>query len=279
MMRRRWIATLPIAAAGGVLALWAARVRQEHALESLWNTLQAPGSAAETFDPAMVDGLPEPAQRYLRHAIAPGTPLARSVTITMHGTLRLSPGGEALPMRAEQVLAPPAGFIWRARVGRGLMRFRGFDRYGNAQGGMRWWMLGLVPIVRAGGADVTRSAAGRLGGEAVLVPGALLPGRGAVWEAVDDSTARVRLVVDGEPVTTTLRIDADGRLRHASLMRWRDDAGGGGAPGFVRFDVELSGERTFGGYTVPAHLRAGWRLGEPDEFPFYDVTVDTAEYR
>jgi hypothetical protein len=143
---------------------------------------------------------------------------------------------------------------------------------------MRWWVLGLVPIVRAGGKDVTRSAAGRLGGEAVLVPSALLPGRGAAWEAVDDGTARVRLTVGGEPVTATLRIDAQGRLRHASLMRWRDDAGSG-RPGYVRFDVELSGDRTFGGYTVPTHLRAGWRLGEPDEFPFFDATLDSAAYR
>ncbi len=276
-MRKRWLSLIPLAAAGGALALWAARARQEHAIDALWRELRAP-AGSEGFDPGMVDGLPAPAQRYLRRAIAPGTPLARSVRLTMHGTLRLRPGGEALPMRAEQVLSPPAGFIWRARVGRGALRFRGFDRYGHAQGRMRWWLLGLVPIVRAGGPDVTRSAAGRLGGEAVCVPAALLPARGAAWEAVDDGTARVRLVVDGEPVTTTLRIGADGRLRHASLMRWRDNAGGG-APGYVRFDVELSGERTFGGYTVPARMRAGWRLGEADAFPFFDATVDTAEYR
>jgi hypothetical protein len=276
-MRRRWLSVIPLAAAGGVLALWTARTRQEQAVDALWRELQAPG-AGEVFDAAMVDGLPPPAQRYLRHAIAPGTPLARSVRLTMHGTLRLQPGGDALPMRAEQVLAPPAGFIWRARVGRGALRFRGFDRYGHGQGRMRWWMWGLAPIVRAGGVDVTRSAAGRLGGEAIFVPAALLPARGAAWEAVDDSTARVRLTVDGEPVTTTLRIGADGRLRHASLMRWRDDAGGG-APGYVRFDVELSGERTFGGYTVPARMHVGWRLGEADAFPFFDATVDSAEYR
>jgi hypothetical protein len=276
-MRRRWLSVLPLAAAGGVLGLWAARARQEQALEPMWRELQAPGADA-AFDPAMADGVPEPARRYLLHAIAPGTPLARSVRLTMHGTLRLSPGGEALPMRAEQVLAPPSGFIWRARVGRGLMRFRGFDRYVHARGAMRWWLLGLIPIVRADGAGVTRSAAGRLAGEAVIVPGALLPRYGAAWEAVDDTTARVRLTVDGEPVTTTLRIDRQGRLRHASLMRWREDAGGGAA-GYARFDVELGGERTFGGYTIPAHLRAGWRLGEPDEFPFFEATLDSAEYR
>lgn len=273
MIRRGWRTLLPVAAVGGVLGLWAARVRQEQALEPLWRELQAPG-AAETFDPAMVKGLPAPAQRYLRRAIAPGTPLARSARLTMHGTLRLSPGGDALPMRAEQVLAPPAGFVWRARVGRGAMRVRGYDRFGHEAGAMRWWMLGLVPIVRADGADVTRSAAGRLAGEGVMVPSMLLPGRGAAWEAVDDSTARVRMTVGGEPVVTTLRIDADGRLRQASIQRWRD-----AASGYVRFDVELSAERTFGGYTVPTHLRAGWRLGEADEFPFFDATIDSVEYR
>lgn len=272
MIRKRWLSVIPVAA-GGMLALWAARVRQEQALEPLWRELEMAG-AEEAFDPAMVAGLPAPPQRYLRRAIAPGTPLARSARLTMHGTLRLSPGGDALPMRAEQVLSPPAGFIWRARVGRGAMRVRGFDRYGRGEGAMRWWMLGLVPIVRAGGEDVTRSAAGRLGGEAVLVPGALLPGRGAVWEAVDDSTARVRMMVDGEPVVTTLRIDGEGRLRHASIQRWRD-----AASGYARFDVELSDERRFGGYTVPTRLRAGWRLGEPDAFPFFDATIDSVEYR
>ena len=31
--------------------------------------------AAETFDQAAIVGLPEPARRWLSHAIAPGTPL------------------------------------------------------------------------------------------------------------------------------------------------------------------------------------------------------------
>ena len=36
-------------------------------------------TAAETFDPAAITGLPEPARRWLGHAIAPGTPLWSSV--------------------------------------------------------------------------------------------------------------------------------------------------------------------------------------------------------
>ncbi len=35
--------------------------------------------------------------------------------------------------------------------------------------------------------------------EAILVPSALVPGRGATWEAVDEGSARFRMMVgDGE---------------------------------------------------------------------------------
>src|SRR5207247_11022155 len=44
---------------------------------------------AETFDPAATMGLPEPARRWLGHAIAPGTPLWSSVELTMNGQIKL----------------------------------------------------------------------------------------------------------------------------------------------------------------------------------------------
>ena len=43
----------------------------------------------ETFEPTMTRGLPEPARRWLGHAIAPGTPLWGSVELTMHGRIKL----------------------------------------------------------------------------------------------------------------------------------------------------------------------------------------------
>ncbi|MGH3419781.1 MAG: hypothetical protein ACRDOD_09350 [Streptosporangiaceae bacterium] len=39
-------------------------------------------TAAETFDPAATTGLPEPARRWLSHAITPGTPLWSQAEIT-----------------------------------------------------------------------------------------------------------------------------------------------------------------------------------------------------
>jgi hypothetical protein len=67
---------------------------------------------------------------------------------------------------------------------------------------MGWKLFGLVSVVHETGADVTRSAAGRLAMEAVLLPSVLLPGRGATWEAVDERRARFRMTVGEETVET-----------------------------------------------------------------------------
>ncbi len=46
-------------------------------------------TTAETFDPAAIMGLRDPARRWLGQAIAAGTPLWSSVELTMHGQIKL----------------------------------------------------------------------------------------------------------------------------------------------------------------------------------------------
>jgi hypothetical protein len=277
MIHKRGVAAVTTLGIGSALLLLGGRAFRERALRARWHELQT-GMDAGRFEPSMVEGLPAPAQRYLLHAIAPGAPLAFSLTTSMKGTIQLQPGAAPLPMEAQAVIAPPRGFIWRARAGRGLMRVSGHDSYFQGKGEMHWSLYGFVPVAKAGGPDVTRSAAGRLAAEATMVPAALLPQHGAEWEAEDDTTARVRLTVGEETATVTVAIDGDGRLQRVSLMRWADDVGQG-APGYSRFDVcDFTDERTFGGYTIPTRFRAGWRVGDPDEFPFFVAAIDQAAY-
>jgi len=269
-----WILGASLAAAGASLG-FASRIWHERTANHLASDLerQADGETRPgTFRPSMTDGLPAPARRYLRHTFAPGAPLHRSVRLSMHGSIRLHPGADPLSMQAQQVLAPPDGFVWKAVAGTRWMWFRGFDRYGQGEGAMRWWLYGVLPVVSASGPDVTRSAAGRLGGEAVFVPALLLPANGASWEAVDDETARVTLPVGSEPVSSTLTVDGDGRLQSVTIRRWRSD---GDEAAYDRFVVDQFGkERTIDGVTLPTRFRAGWRLGEPDAFPFFNATID-----
>ncbi len=115
----------------------------------------------DRFDPAELDGLPEPVRRHLAQAIAPGTPLATAARLRMRGTIKV---GRWLPFRARQVLSPLRGFVWTARAA-GLIA--GTDRYLEGTGAMEWKLAGLLTVASGEGADVSRSAAGRAGVEGV----------------------------------------------------------------------------------------------------------------
>lgn len=270
-----------------VSALALGCTRSDRVQEALWSELTLEGDGVR-FEPGMVEGMPEPAQRFLLRSIAPGTHLARSVELEMSGDILLAPDRDPLPMVAQQILAPPEGFIWRAQTRGGVMRIRGFDRYADGEGKLLWRLFGFLPVMRASGEDVTRSAAARLAMEAVLLPSALLPGRGVEWEAIDSDRARFRMSVGPETVVTTLVVDPEGRPLRASALRWRSEgaapptAEGDGMdsePGYALFGVEMSGDLERDGYTIPARIEAGWWMGEEGEFRFFRATLERVVFR
>jgi hypothetical protein len=61
----------------------------------------------------MLDGLPEPVQRYLTYTGVLGTPMAGTVHLRQMGKLLLAPGQPWIPLKAEQwySVQPPA-FVW-----------------------------------------------------------------------------------------------------------------------------------------------------------------------
>ena len=76
----------------------------------------------------------------------------------------------------------------------------------------------------------------------------------------------------------TLTVDAEGRLEEVRIRRWTDDRGDG-TPGYAPFVVDdFREERTFGGYTIPTRLRAGWQRGAPAEPPFFYAEIEEATY-
>lgn len=145
--------------------------------------LPPPQSPVDSFDPVMIDHLPEPARRWLIHSITPGTRLAVAAQLSMHGTIRI---GAWRRFTAHQVIRPDTGFVWRARSRIAGLPIRGFDRYVNGTGEMRWRLAGLIPVMSTRGPDVTRSAAARLAGESVFVPTSLVT---AHWQAAGDDSA------------------------------------------------------------------------------------------
>jgi hypothetical protein len=227
-----------------------------------------PADGAFTADE--VAGLPAPVQRYLRWAIAPGTRLAQAAHLQMEGRVKI---GRWLPFRAEELLAPHAGFVWPART----LGLAGSDRCVDGHGALDWKLFGRVPVIHAEGPDVSRSAANRGAAEAIWVPTALLPRFGVEWDAVDHSHLVARYAMGGHPVEQHLHVDpGTGRLLRFHLDRWGDpDESGTWRP--VSFGGDATAWSSFEGVSVPSAGRVGWYYGTPDflprgEFFRYEIT-------
>lgn len=220
----------------------------------------------------MLDGLPPPVSRWLRRAIEPGAPLRRGARLEMHGTIKV---GRWMRFTARQVLAP-SGFVWAADAGRFPLRIRGFDRCTDGTGEMRWKLGGLVPVMTADDDNTYRSSAGRLAGEAMLLPGAAL-GDDIHWSPLDDERAVATVATESFTHQVTVRIDDEGALRSVSLPRWGNPDRK--AHREVTFGVEMGGELRAGGQVVPTSLNAGWWFGTDRwaEGEFFRATIDAVE--
>ena len=219
-------------------------------IDAATDELLAP-SPGRPFDPAVLEGLAEPVRRYFAASIVPGTHLATVVTLQMHGHIRI---GRWLPFRADEVLAPHRGFVWRARAA-GVVS--GHDAYIDDRGSMRWKLLGVASVVRAAGHDVTTSAAGRCGGEAIWLPTVLLPEFGVDWSAgsADDIVARFHL--GPTPIELHLCLDERGLPTSVVFDRW-GDPDRTGTFGWHPFGGTITDHRTFDGISVPSAGVWGW---------------------
>jgi hypothetical protein len=258
------------------LAGW--RLSDTLAAKRAWDDLlRQAGPPGPAFDPGTLEGLPEPARRYFRYTITPGARLATVVEIEMTGQLGLGSKAEPgyQPMTARQVLAPPAGLVWRLRTG----ALSGSDGATPERSWTRFWLFRLIPVVRVSDSpDHHRSAFGRVVAEgAFLVPASLLPGDAVSWTAVDQDTARATVTYGQYSQALDLTVDDDGRPTEVIIQRWSNenpDKAWREQP----FGGYLSDFREIAGYRLPMRVEGGNLIGTNDYFPFYKAEVQALRF-
>ena len=126
----------------------------------------------------------------------------------------LKPSGRPLRFSAvEELAVEEVAFSWRARL-----RFapaaslRVVDSYVAGEGLLEVRLLGLLPVVRARGPDVSEGEAVRYLAELPWVPHAILANRELQWRELDEQTVEVGTVVGSTRVTVQLEFDADGDI-------------------------------------------------------------------
>jgi hypothetical protein len=245
-----------------------------HRARAIGRTLREPGPLhmPRGFDPAVLLDLPEPARRWLTHAIEPGTLMVDAIEIQMHGEINL---GGWRQFTATEALVPEAGFVWAAHTRILGLPVRGFDSYAVGQGVMRWRLLGLVPLMSAEGYDVTRSAADRLAAESVLLPTSLVA---ATWRRGDDADSAMFLMHFGHRHSrgrATIRVAPDGALRSVVMQRWGRPFGRRYAE--HGFEVTFSSEFLVDGIAVPDGMTAAWIAPDGRRREFFRAAIDTAD--
>lgn len=227
------------------------------------------------FATAMVADLPEPAQRFFKFAITPGTLLLPVAEIDMGGQFSL--GSKDAPnyrrMQAQQILAAPHGFVWRMRLP-GWVPVSGSDAGSDAGSWTRFRILGFIPVARMGGdADHFRSAYGRYVAEATFwTPAVLLSGPGVTWQGVDENTARVTVAIGALSQAVDVTVNDEGQPVTVSFMRW-SNANPEKQYRLQPFGGTLSDFREVQGYRLPFRVEAGNMFGTDDYFAFFKVEV------
>lgn len=260
-----------------LILLTGLRLWDERADRMEWARLAAsqPANPA-VYDPVMVAGLPEPAQRFFNFAIAPGTPLLTVAEIDMGGEFSLGTQDHPnyQPMVAQQILAAPTGFVWKVTMP-GVVSVSGSD----TGKWTRFRILGLIPVARMGGdTNHARAAYGRYVAEAVFwTPSALLPGPGVAWEAPDQDNVRVTVTHNGLSQAVDMKIDADGRPVEVHFMRW-SDANPEKKHQLQPFGGQLSDFRDVQGFRIPFHVEAGNMFGTDEYFAFFRAKVTDVRF-
>lgn len=276
-MIKRIIVGVAALVASFLLVLVVMAIRNDREVENIWRTLEAKPSETR-FRKEMIAELPAPVQRYFLHAIKPGTPLAESVKLSMSGNFRLAPDKNWLAMNAEEIIAASGGFVWKAKIGSGILQMQGADYYANKSGRMRFFLGGMLPLVNAHSSDTNRSAIGRVAGEFIWLPSALLPQRGVSWKAINDNTIQASINIDETPTKLTIYINPDGKVQKISFLRWGEHTPDSSFTE-IPFGGEFQSEQTFGGYTIPSEVSLGWWFGTDSYSDFFRAKIERAEFR
>lgn len=162
---------------------------------------------------------------------------------------------------------------------------RGADQLLDGSGLLLWKLVDIVPIAHAEGPDTSRSGIDRLLCEtAAWLPSVLcdtpVSENRVEWTPLDQHHIRLRLGAFGENVELTIELDGDGQVRAFAFPRWGNPDGA--RHRYVDFGVVVEEERTFGGYSVPTRIRAGWYYGTDrfaNEGEFFRATINSAEFK
>lgn len=205
---------------------------------------------------ALLRQYPEPVARFFRYHLPEGFPEHTFSKVPMKGIIKLVNWAN---FRSTLYSQPFKGFLWQANVKMGILPIAGYDYFLADQGAMKWTTFGVIPVMKADGPDVSRSAEGRARMEALFSPHLLIHPK-ISWEVISENEISATWKIHQEEQPVHLIIGNDGALKEAYIQRW-GNPGGVKKFGYHTFGVKVDAEMKYKGTVIPAKGNAGWWFG------------------
>ena len=164
--------------------------------ELIAETTQA---TVKTFSYEILEGLPDPVQRYFRYALKDGQEYIRCARMKAVGEFRrpVTPNWAAFQTQSYVTTDHPALIFDAVMRQNAFIWFDVRDKYVHGKGGMHVNLFSGFNVLKESDVrELNITALLRWAGEAVMYPTALLPSEYMRWEPLDEQSARV-IITDG----------------------------------------------------------------------------------
>lgn len=226
--------------------------------------------ADEVDRSALLRSYPDPVARFFRYHLPDGLPQHTFAKVPLKGMIKLVNWSH---FSSKLYAHPFRGFAWQASVKMGILPVKGYDFFYNKQGAMHWSVFNVIPVMKASGEDVSRSAEGRAKMESLFAPHLMIH-PGIRWEAIDENeiTATWKIYQEEQPVH--LKLEKNGAVKAAFINRW-GNPGGVKTFGYHTFGVNIEKHLRYKSTMIPAKGNAGWWFGSKqyDDGEFFRFEV------
>ncbi len=149
---------------------------------------QSKNISNQTFNYNQLLALPEPVQRYFKHALKDGQPYISYVNLTHDGQFKTGQNKDWVNIKGEQYFTTQnPGFIWKGTTS----LFTARDMYIADKGRLVVSLLSLINVVDGKGEKYNEGELQRWLSESVWFPTNLLPGGNVKWSVIDANSAKL----------------------------------------------------------------------------------------
>jgi hypothetical protein len=222
----------------------------------------------KTYSTELLEGLPEPVQRYFQLVLQEDQPYIRFVRLKHSGLFKTKLENDFVTITGEQYFSTQKPqFIWKGTTA----LFTARDFFIGDQGGLIASILDIFPVVNAKGSHYDEGELQRWLAESVWFPTNFLPSEWVSWSAIDYNSAQLSFRYNKVAFHFAVTFNALGEIIQMETQRYMT------VDKKEKWVCEMSNYQLRNNVKVPISAQVSWNL-EAGNFCYAQFEVQQLEY-